>query len=170
MNEDKILFAIPLYSQTEESYRIKWEKTFQKAFSLNQNDRTDKKIEEFRSFQLSRDPNFYRYNDIVGYAELVIDYKDILIYYHMNGDLRHVFNKNIKRFRGSKKIYRALSHTWGSSFTNIDNRSIRRAVVASLKSIEKQSKDWKIIANINPYIEKIQYFNFKKYFTIKYEL
>jgi hypothetical protein len=32
MNEDKILFAIPLYSQTEESYRTKWEKTFKKHF------------------------------------------------------------------------------------------------------------------------------------------
>jgi len=164
MKEKRILFAIPLYSQTKESYGIKWEKTFQRTFSLIHIDRSDEEIKEFRSLYLSQNPNFYRYNDIVGYAELILDYKDILIFYHMNGDLGRVYNENMKRFRGTKKIYQAPSHIWGSSFRNIDNRSIRRAVVASLKAIEKQSKDWNIIVDINPYKEKIQYFNFKKYF------
>lgn len=68
------------------------------------------------------------------------------------------------------KIYKAPSYTYGSSFRNINNRSIRGAVVASLKEIEKQSKEWNIIVNINPYIEKIQYFNFRKYFVTKNHL
>lgn len=166
MNEDRILFAIPLYSQTEESYIVKWEKKFRKNFSLNHNDRSDKEIQEFRSLQLAIDPILYKYNDILGYAELELNYKDILIYYHMNGDLRRIFNENIKHLRGTKsKIYQAPSHIYGSSFRNIDNRSIRRAVIASLKEIEKQCKEWSVIVNIEPYIEKIQYFNFRKYFT-----
>ena len=165
MNKDRVLFAIPLYSQTEESYRVKWERKFRKNFSLNHNDRSDKEIQEFRSLQLAIDPIFYRYNNILGYAELELDYKDIFIYYHMNGDLRRKFNENIKQFRGTKsKIYQAPSYIYGSSFRNIDNRSIRKAVIASLKEIEKECKEWNVIVNIEPYMEKIQYFNFRKYF------
>lgn len=149
-------------------YKEKWEKRFQNAFSLNDSNRSDDEIQEFRSLQLKLDPIFYRYNDILGFVELELGGNDILVYYHFNGDLRKKYNKGMEAFRnGKKSIYPSPSHVYGSSFEIKDNYSIREAIIKSMEDIKEQCFMWNVIIDIEPYKERINYFDFEEYFSYK---
>lgn len=165
---DKFILSIPLYNNSPKIYEDKWEKWFSKIFHIDENSYSINQISEFRSFSQNLNPRFYRYNDILGYAELYVDWRDILIHYCLNGDQRKRYNRFKTPLRRTKgKIYHSFGHVHGGFFKTVYNKSIRKAISDSLVEIEKQCMEWKVYVDIQPYMDSIMYFDFVGYLRKK---
>jgi len=115
----------------------------------------------------SRFPDNHEYNNRLGYAELVFDSKDILIYYYLNGDKRKIYNRNVKNRNNKNAIFNPICHYYGSTLKEFNNIDIRKAVLCSFLEIEKQCKEWNIYVDLNCVREMIDFFDFKQYLEQK---
>lgn len=174
---EKILFRINLYAHNEKEYLSKREQLFKdaieksKPFFENESDWKDF-IRDYRIIFQRKNPCCH-YNDIVGYAEVSFYNTDIQINYYMNGDKRKKYNKNEYKSIESNKIYKK-EYSQGNAFPYIKgdekltNASITEILAEVLEEIEKKCNEWKIYFNKEEYLEKIYYFDFKKYIAEKY--
>lgn len=92
------ILLIPFHSyKAKEEYMNHWDN---RVIGNNYNDNHLPLSENIRkdiiTYKLKFYPPSYRFNDIIGYAELVIENdRDILVYYHLNGDRRKRYNQGI---------------------------------------------------------------------------
>jgi hypothetical protein len=172
---EKLILSVPLYNDTETVYNSKWNRRFEKDYKLNKNIYTDEELSNFKWIALGQNPNFHKYNDILGYADLTLDSPDILIYYHLNGDGRKIYNKLGSKsqpephpLRSNRShIYPAVNHIQGDTFRDIYNNSIRHAIENSLNMVEVQCEEWNVCTELYNIREKVKYFDFKGYFKDK---
>ena len=160
----KFILSIPMLSATEEKYgtkkKLKFKRIIDSFFYCKMDDQTTKDVLN----HLQRiDPHCYPYNVIVGFAELRIDFRDILIYYILNGDGRKIYNKNLKVYRKTaNKFYPAFGHVWGASFDTFANNQIRGAMVEALGEIVNDCKTWNLVIDDLYYKKLIQSIDYKR--------
>ena len=164
MNNLKSLILIPIFYNSEKEYLEKWEKRFTKNFQINERAYSEDMQINFRDLTLSQEPISHRFNNVLGYAELILDYPDILIFYHLNGDRRKKYNKNKSCVGGKGKIYEANIHVVGGRIRNLTNKTIKKAIQDSLKEIKNQSDEWNVFVDFTTISKKLKYFDFKRYF------
>lgn len=164
MIRKKILFSIPLYYNSEDDFKSKWDSRFEKNFHIKEHSYSIDQLYEFRQLASKLNPCFHKYNDIIVYAELVIEGGDILIYYCLNGDQRKKFNDSIFcKGRSKQSIYPPFCHEYGGRFKVFSNFSIIEALKQAVKKIEFDCKNWNIKLYTGDFLEKIHYFDFEKY-------
>ncbi len=165
------ILTIPVYNDSEEVYLKKLDNKFNREIKefKEQPDYPDKEMifNLLKGNFYSRYPVVHRYNNIVGYAELVVDWNDILIYFYLNGDNRKIYNRNIKGRTHRNCIYFALNHIYGGTFREINNNEIRKALESSFREVEEQCKEWKVFVDLSREREIINYFDFQTYFIEK---
>jgi len=168
---NKSIITIPLYYTEESDYDKKWEERFRRIWTPPSRKYSEEEINEKRMFYSFHEPKCHRFNDILGYAELVLDAQDILIYYHLNGDRQKKYNpksneNSHKTLLNRNRIYLSITHSVvGGSFKKHTNGAIRNAIEHSLEEIEKQCLIWKIYVNLIDIRTKSNFFDFKAYFN-----
>ena len=165
--------SIPLYYESPEIFSRKLKKSFANLIKdynpldSESDEARNRTLNLFKDYFTSRFPNVHKYNNILGYAELEVDGNDILIYYYLNGDKRKIYNRYIKCRNNKNAIYYPLSHCYGSTFREFNNKDIRNAIVNSFLEIEKQCKEWKVYVDLQKEKEIISYFDYKHYLEQK---
>jgi hypothetical protein len=164
----KMVFSIPLYYDSPEKFSEKLKKKFENEIKeFYTQPEYPRKAEIFALLQVhfaSRYPSLHKYNNILGYAELIVDGNDILIYYFLNGDNRKIYNKNLKYRSNRQGIYHATNHIFGGTFRELTNNQIKQAFESAFIEIERQCKEWKTYINLQHEREIIKYIDFINYF------
>lgn len=162
------ILTIPLYNDSEKIFIKKLEKKFSNEIKdfYTQPDYHDKAMifDLLKAHFNSRYPSVHKYNNILGYSELVVDGNDILIYFYLNGDRRKIYNKNIKWRNNRNGIYYPTNHIYGGTIKNRNNKEIQKALQNAFAVIENQCKKWKVYLNLEYERKIIKHFDFQSYF------
>ena len=153
---------VPLYYESEMDFEKRLDKRFINDFELENNKYSEQQLIDFQSLFDTQYPRLYKYNNILGYAELVLDTRDILIYYYLNGDRRKIYNKHINFRTYKRNIYSPTGYIYGGTIEKLNKREIKVAFEDSFKEIENQCKEWKIYVNLKRERELINYIDFER--------
>ncbi len=169
------VFSIPLYYDSPETFSKKLKKKFEneiKDFNpkhYRTDEERNKTLEFLRANFSSRYPEIHKYNNILGYAELVLDWNDVLIYFYLNGDNRKRYNKNKNSGNRNNKnaIFFPTGYYYGGKFNFPINSEFRLAFKKALVNIEKLCKVWRVFVDTKYYADIIEYFDFEGYLRQK---
>ena len=133
----KLILSIPLLTSKQKKYRKKRERKIKRNIDLLLSDKTDNETIKLLSELFNRqNPYCYPYNVISGFAEVWIDYNDVLICFILNGDGRKNYNRNGVYYRTNiKKFYPPSGHVHGGHFKQPTNIEIQNAMIKALKEI-----------------------------------
>ena len=163
------ILSIPLYYESPEKFSAKLKMSFSRVIKdwdprFSESDAArDRTLNMFKDYFSSRFPDIHKYNNILGYAELVFDFNDVLIYYYLNGDKRKIYNRKVKNRNNKNAIFYPLCHYYGGTFKEFENKEIRKALECSFIAIEKQCKEWNVYVDFFKVREMINYLDFKLY-------
>jgi hypothetical protein len=162
------LFVIPLYYDSPRTFREKLSKKFAKEIKkLNPPEFTNEReeidfLESRKSHFSSRYPSIHRYNNILGYAELAIEARNIVIYFYLNGDKRKIYNQGVKRRKANTHaIYHSLYMIYGGLVNN-SNKEVREAIESVLSKLVEQCAKWNVHVDVSKELELIKYLDFEK--------
>jgi hypothetical protein len=161
------LFTIPLYYDSPRVFREKLQKKFEKEIKdmhpksfENEKDEIGF-LESRKSDFSSRYPSIHRYNNILGYAELAVEPRNIVIYFYLNGNKRKAYNKTSTRDRKSKAINHSL-HIIHGELNNTTNTEIRKAIEDNLAKLAELCGKWQVFVNTERELRLIQHIDFEK--------
>lgn len=165
------ILTVPLYYDSPGKFSEKLKKKFSDQINrLNpsSNKLSDKHNETYRLLKNHFDsvyPNLHKFNNILGYAELMLDGNDVLIYFYFNGDQRKRYNQEGNRKNNTRAIFHPLGHDYGGKFREQTNSEFRSAIKKALLNVEKQCKVWNVFVDVTYYVDFIEYFDFESYIT-----
>ena len=154
--EPKVIFEIPVYSMSEEKYYKKQETSNESSIKhfLELNDEIGDYERWLKRFNLPQ--SIWKYNQIVGYIQIIIKGKDIIFDLWLCKDKRYFYNTTKKHF------IEPMPANGLHFFTNtMTDREIKIEIERFLKIIEKEIK------KKNMYLDKTIYNNLVNNINIK---
>jgi hypothetical protein len=147
------LFTIPLYYDSPRAFREKLQKKLEKEIRIMHPENFENEKEEIEFLESrksdfsSRYPSIHRYNNILGYAELAVEPRNIVIYLYLNGNKKKAYNKGFNRKRKSKLIYHSL-HIIHGELIGSGNTEIRKGIEENLAKLVALCAKWSVYVNI----------------------
>lgn len=155
--KEKILFEIPIYSMPKNVFDNKWKKIKQREVEnlLKINDELDKY--EYWINKIYFPISVWKYNQIVGYIQILIKNKDIIFELFLTED------KNI-HFNGKSKHFIVYSPTNGLHFFTDDknNQEIKDEITKFLSIIKRDFISKRFFVDLTTYNNLINNINIKQ--------
>lgn len=152
-----------MYSNSPEADEERASRKFDRQVKLKNHRYSEKQMKEIRDIFFQWEPVVDRFNKIIGYAELKLDWNEIVVYYHLNGDGRRRYNTGETFRLNSNKIYESINYDFKERIAHFNNNSLVEVMYVCLEKIEKKCRAWKVHVDTSDERERIKYFNFYSY-------